>query len=193
VVTETDDDFGDEVEEGDEAETDEDKNFDKARALSTIQAQRKSEKALKATLKTMKDELEAIKTKDLPDADRAKKALADAEERAAKAEQALQKSSLRTTALEEAVKLGFKSPALAFRLLDVDDVEWDGEQPSNVKELLRAVLKSDPYLKGGRRRDEDQDEEDGDDEGADAGQGRSRKSKAGGFSMNNAIRAAAGR
>lgn len=195
----SDDDFDDDDDVDDEdgkKKDDGDEEFDKDRALATIKTQRAAEKKLKGDLKALRDELKTLKTKDLPDAERQAAALREAEEKATKAEAALQKSAVRTSALEEAVKLGFRSPALAYRLIDTDDVEWDGDQPSNVRDLLKELLKSDPYLKGGKRRqdDDDEGEDDEEDEGADGGRGRrSGRGKSSAGFMNTQIRRAAGR
>lgn len=198
----SDDDFDDDDEDANKDENkkkddDDGEEFDKEHALATIRKQRASEKALKADLKAVRDELKTLKTKDLPDAERTATALREAEEKATKAEAKLQKAMVRTITLEEAVALGFRSPSLAHRLIDVDDVDWEDDRPTNIRELLRDVLKSDPYLKGGRRRsaeDDDEDENDDEDEGADAGRGRrSGKSKSSGNFMNAQIRRSAGR
>lgn len=197
---ETDDDFEDEEEldtedddkgAGDkpkQKKSDDDDEFDPARAKKTIENQRASEKKLKGDLRDLRAELKAIKDKDLPEAARQAEAVKEAEDRAEKAEAQLQKASIRTVALEEATKLGFRNPALAYRLIDGDEVDWDDDRPVNVKSLLKKLLEDDPYLKGRAKRNEE-DEDDGED--ADAGRGRGRKSK--GFDMNAEIRSAAGR
>lgn len=54
---------------------------------------------------------------------------------------------IREAALEAATTLGFRSPALAHKLVDRDEIEYaeDGS-PKNVESLLKKVAQADPYL-----------------------------------------------
>lgn len=166
---------------------DDDEEFDKDRALRTIENQRKSEKDLKRQLKEVQAELKSIKDKDRPATEQQAEAQRDAEARAEKAEASLRKATVRTTALEEATGLGFKNPALAYKLIDPEDIDWDDDEPSNIKSLLKKVLDAEPYLKGRRSKRSDGDDDDDD---ADAGKGRNRSGKS--FDFNDQIRQAAG-
>ncbi len=171
----------------------ENEKFDEARARKTIENQRAAEKKLKKELSELKATLKTIQDKDLPDAEKTKRELAEAQEKAHTAERKVRKATLKSEAMEQAAKLRFRSPALAARLIDFDDVDWDDDDnPINIKDLLKDVLEEDPSLKGRARRtkDDDDDEEDEDD---GAGAGRSGKSVKGGNFMNTMIRKSAGR
>lgn len=171
-------------------EDDFDGEFDAKRAKETIRAQRESEHEARRSLKRERAErrkLEAriaeLESSGGSDADKVAKDLQAANERAATAEARLRKQTLRSTAMEEAAKLGFNSPLTAARLIDSDEVEWDDNEPANVRSLLRDILRDDPSLK--RRTRDDTDD-------GDAGAGR-RGGTTGLQDMNAAIRAAAGR
>lgn len=173
----------------DEEENDDDDkgdDFDKERALKTIKAQRESEKALRKQLAEIKVELKKFETKGMAEDELTKQ---ERNELAAKNEQLeskYRKKSLRFTAQHEAAKLGFYAPDIAYRMIDVDDVEWDEDnEPSNVKPLLREVLKEYPNLKRTSRGD-------GGDDGDDLGQGRGRD-RGKDDDMNSAIRGQLGR
>lgn len=178
--------------EGDE--DDFDGEFDAERAKQTIRAQRESEHEARRSLKRERAErrkLEArvaeLESSTNGDGDKIAKDLQAANDRATKAEARLRKQTLRSTAMEEAARLGFNSPITAAKLIDSDDVEWDDDEPTNVKSLLRDILRDDPSLKRRARDDAD----DGG-SGSDAGAGR-RGGTTGLQDMNAAIRAAAGR
>jgi hypothetical protein len=49
--------------------------------------------------------------------------------------------------VEAATRLGFRSPDVAYRLIDRAEIEFaeDGS-PKNIEKLLKAVLEREPYL-----------------------------------------------
>jgi hypothetical protein len=54
---------------------------------------------------------------------------------------------LHVAAVDAAVRLGFRSPEVAIRLIDSSAVEYDqNSEPTNVEALLREVLVKEPYL-----------------------------------------------
>lgn len=58
-----------------------------------------------------------------------------------------QERKLHIASVEAAARLGFRSPELAFKLLDRADVEFDEDgSPKNVEKLLGTVLEREPYL-----------------------------------------------
>lgn len=62
--------------------------------------------------------------------------------------------SVRLAAVEEANKLGFRSPDLAYRLIDRGEVDFsDDGEPRNVAKLLKAIAERDPYLLKGNGAD----------------------------------------
>lgn len=186
----TDDTEQDDVQDDENEELDDfDGEFDAKRARETIRAQRESEHEARRSLKRERAERRKLEARiaeleSSGDGDKAAKELQAANDRATAAEARLRKQTLRSEAMEQATKLGFNSPATAARLIDQDDVEWDDDQPTNVRALLREILRDDPSLKRRVRDDQDEDE--------DAGAGR-RGGSGGTQDLNSAIRAAAGR
>ena len=180
----------DDLDESDDQDIEFDGEFDAKRASELIRTQRESEHEARRSLKRERAERRKLEARIAElesngDSDKAARDLQAANDRATQAEARLRKQTLRSEAMEQAAKLGFNSPATAARLIDQDDVEWDDDSPTNVKSLLREILRDDPSLK--RRARDDQDEDD-----ADAGAGR-RGGTTGLQDMNAAIRAAAGR
>lgn len=75
--------------------------------------------------------------------DEAKRQLADAAVRE-------QDRNVRLAAIEHATRLNFRSPDLAYRLIDRAEVEFDDSgEPKNIAKLLKAVLDAEPYLAKG--------------------------------------------
>lgn len=54
---------------------------------------------------------------------------------------------LQNAVMVEAQKLEIVDPDAAFKLLDVENVEYDGEKPSNIADLLAELIEQRPYLK----------------------------------------------
>lgn len=194
--TEVDDEVDAEVEDDNDDNEDADEKFDEARARATIKKQRDAEKSARKQVKDLKAQLTKLQNETLPDAEKTRVEREADKARIADLESKMRKSTLRSTAMEEASRLGYRNPTLAARLIDADEVEWDDDSdPLNVAELLKAILKEDPSLKGRRRRtrdDADGEDDEDDDESADAAAGRGRKGK-GSQSMNDLIRNKIGR
>jgi hypothetical protein len=58
-----------------------------------------------------------------------------------------QERKLHIASVDAAARLGFRSPELAFKLLDRADVEFaDDGSPKNIEKLLGKVLEREPYL-----------------------------------------------
>jgi hypothetical protein len=104
-----------------------------------------------AALRRRNAELEAAdknrQTADLSVLEKAQSRIAELERLALDATARDQSRSLRLAALTAAHKLGFRSPEIAWRLIDSTKVEWDdGGEPKGVEKLLRQVLDDEPYL-----------------------------------------------
>lgn len=54
---------------------------------------------------------------------------------------------LQNAVLVEAMKKDIVDPDAAFRLLDKDQVDYDGDRPTNVADLLDDLIEDRPYLK----------------------------------------------
>lgn len=114
-------------------------------------------KKAKAEARAAREELDAIKTANLTASEKAAKQLADREKALLERETALQERALTVSVRTAAQALGFANPALAARLLDREQLDFDGDgNPTNVEPLLRALLKSDPYLGASRQNGIDQ-------------------------------------
>lgn len=62
-------------------------------------------------------------------------------------QQRLSDQAVRTATVEAATRLGYRSPDIAYRLLDRAELEYnDAGEPKNVDKLLRALLEREPYL-----------------------------------------------
>lgn len=193
------DDVDDDDNDDDDDDEFSDKSFNAKRARQTILEQRKSERELSKQLKETRRELKELKARadsqggdgknDRPADEKLAREKQESDAKAIRLESELRKATIKSTSSEVASKLGFRNPAKAYRLLDMDDVDFDDDgKPVNLKTLLREELRDNPELR--RRRDDDDDDDD--DTDADGGRGRRRKGR-GGETMNDHIRAAAGR
>jgi vacuolar-type H+-ATPase subunit I/STV1 len=121
--------------------------FDKARALSTIRAQREQEKQLRQRL----SELEALTRKHdeekMSENERLHSKLSESELKITELERERQELVLRHETIAEAAKVGVVDPDVAYRLLDTATVEFDGSgKPTNLTALIKELVKSKPYL-----------------------------------------------
>lgn len=65
-----------------------------------------------------------------------------------------QDRSIRLAAVEEATRVGFRSPDLAYRLIDRAEVDFtEAGEPRNVARLLKVIADRDPYLLKGNGAD----------------------------------------
>jgi hypothetical protein len=130
----------------------------------------------------LKTRLKALEDKDLPEAERTSKALAEAERRNADLETRLAQMTVRTAVVAAAQRAGFADPEDAYRLIDMASVEFDAEgNPKGVDNILAGLLRTKPYLAASHIRTTGS---------ADAGTGGP---ASGGTDMNQLIRQAAGR
>lgn len=146
-----------------DADTDKDKSrvnnddppekWDEDRARRTIEKQREEAKALRAQLK----ELDALKAKD---AQREREKLSETERLAAEKADLEKKLAdnetlLRTMRTEHAIEraattLGARKPAIISRLIDREAIKYDDDgSPLNAEDLVKDLLKAEPYLAGG--------------------------------------------
>lgn len=64
----------------------------------------------------------------------------------AKAEEKVRRLNIQNAVVTKAMKLDIVDPDAAFRLLDIDAVEFDGDTPSNIEDLLTKLVEDKPYL-----------------------------------------------
>jgi len=148
-------------------------DFDKERALRTIKKQREETKAAREEARALKERLDALEAdkRKREDADKSEtekalarleeltKAQAEAADKAAAAEAKLKQVQVDRAIEQAAGKHGARNPAVIARLLDRDALEFDDAGvPSNAEDLVKALLKDEPYLvasdtdDGGNRR-----------------------------------------
>ena len=96
-----------------------------------------------------REEAEQAKAKaEMPELERMRSENAELAEANTKLNAKLMEQSLKLVSSEAATKLGYRDPALAYRLLDRDAITFDEEtgQPVNVEQMLREQAKQAPYL-----------------------------------------------
>lgn len=149
-VVEQDDDSGDDESEDDEEEKGEEKSsgektVPEAKYLQIknqlAQADRKKQEAL--------NELNALKTKDLPEADKLKAEKEAAEQQAATYKTRFEKTA-RTNAFLKAsgdLKLAWVNTDTALRIAELDDLEINEDgSVDGIKDAVKALAKDHPYL-----------------------------------------------
>ena len=125
---------------------------DPARAKALIDKLRGEEKAGKAAAKErdeLKARLDAIEAEKLSDGERVQKERDDAIAKAQAAETTLRDQAIRLAVYGQRDALGLASADLAIAALDRSKVEFDADgQPTNVTDLLTALIEREPILKG---------------------------------------------
>lgn len=128
--------------------TEEGEPFDQERALRTIRNQRESEKRLTAELAEAKKALKAQNDSTLSETQKLQQQVEELTKKLDEKDRKAARSAFRDLVSDTAKDLGFKNPALAHRLIDEADVEYDDDKPVNIKRLLKGILKDEPYLAG---------------------------------------------
>ena len=136
-------DGGDENEDNDD---DDDDAGDDVEALRKENARLKAE-ANKARTKAAREakaarDRERKAARESDDSEEVKKALAEAEKRAADAELKANRAQARSLAAEA----GAKNPSLVVKLIDFDDLT-DPSDEDEVRDAIEALIKENPYLK----------------------------------------------
>lgn len=142
---------------------------------------RKSIEAERAENKQLKAQLKQITEKDLPEAERDKRRIAELEQQVADFQTAQRNERINNAIVSAAAKLGFVDPEDAVGLIDRDAIAFaeDG-RPRNIEGLVSSLLRQKPHL-GGRPR------QGGAWGGADGGTNQT------GSDMNSILRQASGR
>jgi hypothetical protein len=63
-----------------------------------------------------------------------------------KAQEKVHRLTVQNAVVVKAIKLDIVDPDAAFRLLDLDAVEFDGDTPTNIEDLLTKLVEDKPYL-----------------------------------------------
>lgn len=125
-------------------------DFDKDRALATIAKLREFEKLSKSQAKELESLRQQIKAHDdekLSETERLKQRVSELEFAESQYKAQIRNIALRGTVAEMATRMGAVYPAAAYKLIDIDEVEFDKDgEPTNVEALLAAAKKSFPLL-----------------------------------------------
>lgn len=125
---------------------------DPARAKALIDKLRAESKDAKATAKALADaqaRLDAIDAEKLSESERLQKERDEATAKAAEADQRLREQAIRLAVYGQRDTLGLASADLAIAALDRSAVTFDDQgQPTNVADLLTALIEREPILKG---------------------------------------------
>jgi hypothetical protein len=106
--------------------------------------------ALKDAQKQLKDAQDALQVKDDEGKSEMQKAMDKVAEQQARlqvAEGNAKTLRLQNEVMLKAQKLDIVDPDAAFRLLDKDSVDYDGDRPMNIGDLLEDLIVDRPYLK----------------------------------------------
>lgn len=126
--------------------------FDKDRAMALIAKLRDETKAAKAQAKDaaeMKARLDAIEAEKLTEAERLQKERDEAVAARAALDNERREDRIRLAVYGQRDELGLASADLAIAALDRSQVQFDEQgQPTNVADLLSALIEREPILKG---------------------------------------------
>lgn len=137
----------------------EEDDFDRDRAMSTIRKLRDEVKSAKASTKELDDirtQLKTIEDAKLTDQEKQQKRFDEAQQKIADYERQQtewarerQELTTRTAIVSAAQKIGMVDPEAAYKLLDLTTLEFNEDgSPKNTEKVLRALLQSKPYLAG---------------------------------------------
>jgi hypothetical protein len=122
--------------------------FDPESAEKALEQSRREANRLKKVNEDLQARIQAAADAELSEQERLKKKVAELEQRDAEREQTIKSQRIQLAVERTARELEFVSETAAHRFLDQAQVTFDeNDQPTNVKELLTAVLKAEPYLK----------------------------------------------
>lgn len=114
---------------------------------SALRAERDARREADRQAGELAGRIKALETKDLPEAERDKRELAELRERVKAQETRERTLILRAAVTTTAARLGFADPVDAYRLLDTDEIEFDKSgEPKDVDKRLADLLRSKPYL-----------------------------------------------
>lgn len=108
---------------------------------SALQKEREARKEIERQMRDLQE-------RDLPEAAKAQRRLADLEGQQATWERTRDRLSLENEVLRHATAIGFRNPDDAARLIDEDALTRDDNgRPTNVKQVLQRILTDKPYLR----------------------------------------------
>lgn len=116
-------------------------------SLEEAKKLRSEANSLRKRLKAFEDADKARTDADLSETEKLTKRISELEAERTQLLAREQERTVHLSAVEAATRLGFRSPELAFRLVDQSAIEYreDGT-PKNVERLLKELLEREPYL-----------------------------------------------
>lgn len=97
--------------------------------------------------RTLEQQQAAAAQAGMTEAERVAAKQAELEKANSELQHRLQEQAVRSATVDAATRLGYRSPDVAYRLLERGELEFnDAGEPKNVEKLLRALLEREPYL-----------------------------------------------
>lgn len=124
--------------------------LDAGSLMAELKRVRRESARYRTQLRTHEAEAEEKAKAEMSEAERLKVDLAKAQAQLVERDQAMAQQRLRTAVLTAAVKAGVQYPEVAVRMIDVGELDVDGDRVGGVEEALAALLKSMPGLVGGK-------------------------------------------
>lgn len=143
----TPDDTPDDDSAADEGKWKDGTEFDAAKAAKALEASRKAERRAAKEADELRDRLKRIEDAEKTELDRALERISEFEKRDAETTARLRRANLRSAVADLASDLGLASVNLTIRALDDDAIDWDGDNPSNVRDALVLLIEQEPALK----------------------------------------------
>lgn len=115
---------------------------------SALERERTGRREAERERNELRARLRALEEKDLPEAERSARRLADLEQQSRSWE--VERAQLRTEIEvgRHAMRLGFRDPADAFALVAQGAIERDADgRPTNIEQVLKDLLRDKPYLR----------------------------------------------
>lgn len=120
---------------------------DPAALRAEITALRRENAGNRTRLREVEGQLATAQGASMTEQERAQARVAELERQVQAATTREQDNNVRLAAIQAAVNLGYRSPDLAYRLLDRGEIEFtDDSQPKNVEKLLKKLLEDNAYL-----------------------------------------------
>jgi len=114
---------------------------------AALAEEREARRAAERELKKLRDADAARQREGQTEAERARSEAEAARAEATSLRAQLQTTAIRTAAYEAASKLGYRSPEVAYALLDRDAIKFkESGEPENVEQQLAKLLEREPYL-----------------------------------------------
>lgn len=116
-------------------------------SLDDARKLRSEARQLRERNRALEDEKRARDEAALSETEKSARRIAQLEQALAERDARTRDKTLAAATVDAAARLGFANPRLALRMIEAADVEYDGDgEPTNVENLLKSLLKAEPYL-----------------------------------------------